>query len=271
MLALSALLLDIASAHAVRAISVNLCTDQLLLALADPASIASVSYLARDCTISVHCRAAATVPINYGTAEELIATQPDLVLGGRYTARHAIAIARSLGLKVIDLEPASSLDMIRGQIRDVAAALGQTARGETMVAELDRSLAGAPPPANPRPVAALYQANGMTVGVGSLVDMALQIAGFDSLARKLGLQGYMYLPLETLVAYRPDLLILNQPRARYPSLAAAVLRHPVLAEALPPERQLVLPKALWICGGPELGKAIALLAEARVRLKALPP
>jgi iron complex transport system substrate-binding protein len=42
-----------------RVISLNLCTDQLLLALADPGAIASVTYLARDCTISAHCREAA--------------------------------------------------------------------------------------------------------------------------------------------------------------------------------------------------------------------
>lgn len=63
-------------------ISLNLCTNQLLLELADPQSIASVTSLARDCSISAQCNTAATVPINYGTAEELLAARPDLVLAG---------------------------------------------------------------------------------------------------------------------------------------------------------------------------------------------
>lgn len=120
-----------------RIISLNLCTDQLLLALADQSTIASVTNLARDCTISAYCREAATVPINYGTAEEMVAVQPDLVLAGRYTTRPAVGIAHSLGMRVIDLDPANSLDNVRAQIHQVANALGQPERGAAMIADLD--------------------------------------------------------------------------------------------------------------------------------------
>jgi iron complex transport system substrate-binding protein len=121
-----------------------------------------------------------------------------------------------------------------------------------------------------RPVAAVYQANGMTVGAGSLIDTALRVAGFDNLARRLGLENYLYLPLETLIAKRPDLLILNNPRAIYPSLAESVLRHPAIAAAIAPNRRVVIPQSLWICGGAEIGDAIALLAQARARLATQP-
>jgi iron complex transport system substrate-binding protein len=52
LLALAILLPAAAQAQASRVISLNLCTDQLLLALADRSTIVSVTYLARDCTIS---------------------------------------------------------------------------------------------------------------------------------------------------------------------------------------------------------------------------
>jgi len=204
--ALVTLLPALAAAPASRVISLNLCTDQLVLALADRSAIVSVTYLARDCTISAQCRAAASEPINYGTAEELVAAEPDLVLGGRYTTRPAIGIARRLGMKVLEFDPPSSLDMVRRQIRDVAEALGRPERSETMIAALDGRLAALPQaaPEGERPVATVYQANGMTVGANSLIDAALQAAGFDNLARRLGLENYMYLPLETLIAGRPD-------------------------------------------------------------------
>lgn len=196
-----------AAAQAERIISLNLCTDQLVLALADPSAIASVTYLARDCAISALCRAAAAVPINYGTAEELVAAEPDLVLAGRYTTRPAVGIAHRLGLKVIDLDPPASLDAVRSQIREVAEALGHPERGAAMIADLDARLAALPKaaPEGARPVAAVYQANGMAIGAHSLIDAALQATGFDNLARRLGLQNYLYLPLEALVANRPDL------------------------------------------------------------------
>lgn len=74
----------------------------------------------------------------------------------------------------------------------------------------------------------------MTVSGGSLIDAALRRAGFDNLAERLGIEGYLYLPLETLIAAQPDVLIVNDPRATYPSLAEAVLRHPSLAAAISP-------------------------------------
>ncbi|HKM72482.1 MAG TPA: ABC transporter substrate-binding protein [Stellaceae bacterium] len=262
-----------AAAPASRVISLNLCTDQLVLALADRSAIVSVTYLARDCAISAQCRAAASEPINYGTAEELVAAEPDLVLGGRYTTRPAIGIARRLGMKVLEFDPPSSLDMVRRQIRDVAEALGRSERGEAMIADLDGRLAALPQAAakGERPVAAVYQANSVTVGANSLIDAALQVAGVDNLARRLGLENYMYLPLETLIADRPDLLILNTPRAIYPSLAESVLRHPAIAAAIAPDRRVIVSQSLWICGGPEIGDAIALLAQARARLVTAQP
>jgi iron complex transport system substrate-binding protein len=269
----SAILLPIAAtARPSHVISLNLCTDQLLLALADRGAIASVTYLARDCTISIHCRVAATVPINYGTAEELVATQPDLVLAGHYTARPAVGIAHRLGMTVIELAPPTSLDEVREQIRQVATALGIPGRGMAMIAVLDRQLAATTSaPEKSHPIAAVYQANGMTVGAGSLVDATLQAAGLDNLARRLGLKTYMYLPLETLIANRPDLLVLDTSRAVYPSLAESVLRHPAIAAAFAPDRRVVIPQSLWICGGPEVGQAIALLTRARMRIEAIPP
>ncbi|MEW8692284.1 MAG: hypothetical protein AB2535_14510, partial [Candidatus Thiodiazotropha endolucinida] len=43
-----------------RVVSVNLCSDQLLLMLADPQQVASVSYLSRDPDSSFVADAAAT-------------------------------------------------------------------------------------------------------------------------------------------------------------------------------------------------------------------
>ena len=272
LLALAALPFGAASALPSRVISLNLCTDQLLLALADRNAIASVTHLARDCTISAHCREAAQVPINYGTAEEMIAAQPDLVLAGRYTTRPTVDIAHKLGMRVLDLNPANSLDDVRSQIREVAEALGRPERGAAIIADLDRQLAAEPPtPEQNRPVAAVYQANGMTIGAGSLVDATMQAAGFDNLARRLGLANYVYLPLETLIASQPDLLILNSQRAIYPSIGESILSHPAIAAAIAPERRLLVPQSLWICGGPEVGQAVALLAQARLRIEAARP
>src|SRR4051794_39328111 len=53
-----------------RVVSINLCADQFLLNLTAPESIASLSFVAADPTVSLVTDAAARLPLNRGSAEE---------------------------------------------------------------------------------------------------------------------------------------------------------------------------------------------------------
>jgi iron complex transport system substrate-binding protein len=245
--------------------SVNLCADQLVLALAQPGDIASVSYLARKCDISVACEQAAGVAINYGTAEEMVATAPDLLIAGKYTTRATVAVARKFGKNLIELDVPKTMPEVRAQIMRVADALG------ALVADIDRRIAALPlPPAEGKqPVAAVYETNGFTIGPGSMIDTLLKMAGFDNLSDRRGIGDYDYLPLELLVADQPDLLIMNtEPVMRRPSLGGMLLAHPVLRAAFPASREAVVPQRLWICGGPAIVDALSLLTTLRQRIEA---
>ena len=55
-----------------RIVSTNVCTDQLVLMLAERARIASISYLAADPTMSSMSREAVGLRVNHGLAEEII-------------------------------------------------------------------------------------------------------------------------------------------------------------------------------------------------------
>src|SRR5215813_14877630 len=70
-----------------RIVSMNLCTDELVLRLADRGNISSVTWQARDRDNSNVADLARDVPINHGLAEEILPLNPDLVLAGIYTAR----------------------------------------------------------------------------------------------------------------------------------------------------------------------------------------
>ena len=72
--------------------SLSMCTDAMLLDLLPPNRIASITFLSRDASNSFLWPQAAKVPINYGSAEEVLAERPDFVLAGTYTTpatRHA--------------------------------------------------------------------------------------------------------------------------------------------------------------------------------------
>src|ERR1700704_5523405 len=70
-----------------RIVSINLCTDELVLRLADRRNITSVTWLSGLPESSNVVNLAAGIPVNHGLAEEIIPLDPDLVLAGIYTAR----------------------------------------------------------------------------------------------------------------------------------------------------------------------------------------
>lgn len=250
-----------------RIVSVNLCTDQLAMLLVPPERIVSLSFLAADPGSSAMAAEGARFRLNHGLAEEILPLAPDIVLAGPYGARPALALLRRLGHRVVELPLGDSLDDVPRQVRAAARALGEDARGEALIAAFEARLAAVPqPPAGPRPVAALYAPNGITSGAGSLPQAVMTAAGFDNLATRRGIAGVGRLELETIVAARPDALILGRLRLEQPSLAAASLEHPALARAVPPGAVIAVPHHLWACAIPQVVDAVAALAALRERL-----
>jgi iron complex transport system substrate-binding protein len=75
-------------------------------------------------------------------------------------------------------------------------------------------------------------------------------------------------PLESLVARPPDLLVLASSPEEYRTALADNLRHPVIALLRRRGASLELPWRHWLCGTPHLADAIERLAEARAGLEA---
>jgi iron complex transport system substrate-binding protein len=249
-----------------RVLSLNLCTDQLLLTLAGRSDVVGVTRLARDCRISAVCAEAAAVPTGRGTAEEMIAARPDLVLAGSTGAGTAVAAARRLGVTVVDVPDATSLDSIRQQIETVAGALGRPAQGRAAIAAFDDRLAAIPAaPPGPHPVAAVYEPNGFLAGQGSLAAAVLARAGLDDYATTERVPPGRTVSLEQLLWRKPDLLVTDQPLGA-PSLAEAALWHKALADAFP-RRRVTVPARDWICGSPATLDAVERLAMARAALQ----
>jgi iron complex transport system substrate-binding protein len=246
-----------------RIVSLNLCTDELVLRLADRANIASITWLSKDRISANVVDLAADVPVNHGLAEEIIPLDPDLVVAGSFTARTAVAMLKATRFPVTEFGVAHSLADVRSGIRKMAGLVGEPARGEDLVASFDRRLAeiGTPAPGR-RPTALVFNANGFTVGAGTLVDDIMSRAGLDNVAARMKLGNYSQLPLEIAVRSDVDVLIISARRDGPPSLATALLDHPVLSKLGPKTHIVVLPTNLWSCGGPEVVEAIARLRAA---------
>jgi iron complex transport system substrate-binding protein len=245
-----------------RIVSLNMCVDELVLRLADPRNIASVTWLSRDPTNSNVAELAAQIPVNHGLAEEIIPLKPDLVIAGIYTARPAVAMLKRVGIPVAEIDVPKSLDDVRRQIREVAALVGERDKGEAIIKKMDATLTSLPPPARAAwPRAIVLNPNGVTVGKGTLVDEVMRRAGLANVAAELTIDNYGQIPLETVVANAVDVLILSASRDGPPALATEILRHPVLAALADRTRVVVLPGRLWNCGGPTVVEAIERLAR----------
>ena len=245
-----------------RIVSLNLCTDQLLMQMAAPERIAAISYLARDPRTSAMAEEARHLPVTSGVAEEVIALRPDLVLAGTFSTRPTVSILRRLGYRVIEFEPETDFAAIRHNIRRMAAALDEHARGEAMVAAIDQRLAALPNPPRQRPVYADYDANGFTSGGNTLLAALAGAAGFDMLGERLGFAAPRHIPLEQMLAAEPDLIDPGEGHSG-PALASEVVRHPALQRLMRQQEVVDVPSAYTTCGNLRSLRALDRLLQAR--------
>jgi iron complex transport system substrate-binding protein len=254
-----------------RIVSLDLCTDQLLLELAPPERIAAVTHLATDASVSAIPAKAKGIPFTHGAAEEVLSFDPDLILAGPFGVSSTVSLLRRLNRNVAIVPLPEDLDGVRASIRAVAIAIGEAARGEAMIKAFDRRLASLSRPADgSTPTALVYQVGGVVSATGSLADAALAAAGFHNLARDYQLTRSGQVPLELLVASPPDLLVLSSASNAYRTTAAENLRHPALDKIRRTHASLELPWQLWLCGTPHIADAIERLAAARESLGVAP-
>jgi len=249
-----------------RIVSINLCADELLLTLADPDQIAALSIYAADPVMSFTADTARGFRHDVADAEQIVDLEADLILAGRYTKRATREMLERLGYRVELLDAVASVDDSIAQIERIAALIGHPERGAALVAEIemarDRADAGADNDA--RPTASVYQRRGYVTGGQTLTGDLLAIAGFDNAGANLAGERGGFVPLETIVADPPDFIVVAALDRDVEDQGSALLAHPALARMYPPEKRIVLPERLTVCGGPSLPAALdRLAAEAR--------
>jgi iron complex transport system substrate-binding protein len=256
-----------------RIVSINLCADELLIALADPGQIAALSPYAVDPKLSYVAEEAEGFRHDAAEAETVIGIDPDLVLAGRFTKLATRDMLMRLGYRVVLLDAARSIDQSIAQIRDVAVLVGHPERGETLIAGIEaargRAKAAAARLSAP-PTAAVYQRRGYVTGAETLTGELMSSVGLVNEGGALAGKTGRFVPLERLVATRPDYLIVASPDAEPEDQGSALLAHPALGELFPPERRIILPEMLTVCAGPSLPAALDWLAAETARVTGRP-
>lgn len=235
----------VAHAKPQRIVSLNSCTDQLLLTLAPRERIVALTFQAAQPQLSTQWQAAQGIRQVRGSAEEVLALQPDLVLAGAFTTRHTIKLLRQFGVPVVTLPPAQDFATVRDQLQQVAHLIGEEQRGAVALAAFDRDLAKLT--RTPPRSGAFYHQSGYSHGSGMLANAVMQGSQMDNVAVAAGVRGSGYLALERLLIEQPDWLITSDYKRDVPTLGSRILDHPALRGL--PGGELVMPGRLITCGG----------------------
>ena len=241
-----------------RIVSINPCVDAVLMQVADPAQIAGISHYSQDArATSIALAQAMRFRATSGTAEEVVALAPDVVMSGPHVAPATIAALKRMRITLIQYPVPDTVAESEEQVRDIARIAGHAARGAVLAARI----ATAARPAAVTPVPALiWQSGGLVPGAGTLSDELLRRAGFRNMSAVYGLKKWDVLPLEYLIARPPRVLLST-------GLAEAgedrVTSHPAVLRLA--RRIAVAPYStrLMNCGGPTIVAAMARLRRLR--------
>jgi iron complex transport system substrate-binding protein len=250
-----------------RVVSINLCADQLLVALAEPNQIAGLSPLARDPSLSFVADKAKTLPVLRSNAEAMVKMGADLVLVGPYDNRYLKSFITEKGVPMVTIGHWSSLAQGRAEIATLAAALGQQERGAALIASIDQALADTRAIAPKGASSVILHRRGYVSGAESVSAEIAAHMGLTDQAHHLGLSQGGFVPLEGLIAAKPDFIIVSRDHDTAEDQGTALLHHPALRALYPAQKQIVLPDRLTICGGPATPDLIHTFAK-ELRAKA---
>ena len=193
-----------------RVVSQSVGTDELLLAVAEPAQIAALSHLSQDATFSLDPKLASAFPkLKSSDAESVLALRPDLVLAASYTQPETLALLRRAGVPLIVSEKFDTLPEVYENLRAIGKAVGHEERAEQVIAQaqarvvaLEKALAGV------KPVRVLSASTyPFTAGAGTTFQDLCDHAGALNVAAEAGLRGHVPTPEERVSTWTPEVLI----------------------------------------------------------------
>lgn len=210
--------------------------DEITFRLVEPGRIAAIGQSTADPNLSNVADLAAGVPRRVGRdAEQVLAAEPDLVVASPFADKDLLRQVQDAGITVAVVDLSSAVDGNAENIRLLAYLYGEEERGEALVAEVEGRLARidaavARPAGGPRPRVLFLQNNAYVSGASSTGDGIIARAGGINVATEAGIAGTKQISLESIIAMRPDLIILSGTPESNPQGFAQVTANPALAD-----------------------------------------
>ncbi|MEM7366365.1 MAG: ABC transporter substrate-binding protein [Pseudomonadota bacterium] len=246
-----------------KVVSLDYCADQFVLKLVEPARIAALSKDADREFSYMRDRAAGHKKIR-PSAEEVLAVDPDWIVRSYGGGPNARRFYEGIGLTVIQIGYATTIDDVRGEVERVGGLLGRTDEAESVVRDMDQRLARLTRQAQDVAPSILYVTpGGVTTGPGTLVHELIVAAGLNNFQQS---SGWRSLPLEKLAFDQPELLAtaFYNYKTNHENFWSAA-RHPIIRKQLSATRTIALEGATTACGGWFLVDAVEQLAQGVTR------
>jgi len=250
-----------------RIASMNVCTDQLLLPLADPEQILGLSPFSRDAWQSWAADDARKYPRLSGGAEDVLVLKPDVVVASLFDKRSTRELLKAQGLRVTEFSVPRNVNEVKAQIRKMGEIAGHSDRATAEIVRIDGAVGRARNVVLEKHYSVLpLSRRGWVFGKDSLISSLLSEVGLFNAAADLELGTGGFASLETIVKTRPDLLVVSEAGDRAEDDGRAFLLHPALERFYPLEKRIVLPERLTVCGGVMLAEALDVLVKELKRV-----
>jgi iron complex transport system substrate-binding protein len=245
-------------------VSLNPCSDAILAEVAVPGQLLAVSHFSHDpVSSSMGLAAAKRFRSVSGSVEEIAHLAPDVVVADVFLPATTLQGLRDLGIRVVSIGMASSVDASKAQVRELAAVAQRRAAGERLVGRIEQALARAASTTRAAPVPTIvWESGGIVAGDQTLIVDLLRRTGFVNAAPARGLGQADYLPLEAMLADPPRVILATGNDATQED---RLLAHPALA-GLEGTRRFTFETGLLWCGGPTIVRAAERLAAIKVSL-----
>jgi len=197
--------------------------------------------------------------------EGVLSLKPDLVLASEQAGPpDALKRLADVGVRVVTVSDAPSVDSLKSRIRGIADALGVAQAGERMVDDVTRELARAEAvPATRARALLLINRTGSPQGAGrdTAANEVMHLAGLVNVLQDQ--HGYKPLSAEAMGALAPDLIIVTQASLDAGGGMDAFLRMPGIAstQAAAKRRVVVMDDLLILGMGPRLPLALTQLKQ----------
>jgi len=255
------------AANLPRIVSMNVCSDQLLLTLADPEQILGLSRFSRDGWQSWAADRARRYPVLSGGAEDVLVAKPDIVVASLFDKRSTRELLKANGLHLAEFTVPRTLDEVKDQIREMGEVVQHPDRARAEIARLDAAIARARQAATDKHYRVLpLSRRGWVSGRDSLVSSLLTETGLLNPAGELGVAFGGFASLEAIISLKPDFILVSEAGDRAEDDGRAFLLHPALERFYPPEKRIVIPERLTVCGGVMLAEALDVLTAELKRV-----